>query len=220
MIDSVLIGERHVNDQPCKIVRIGRRSDLVIHDPKSRVILCEIQHGLNKVLSVHAEDPGDSQNEELLYMFAHCDFPFRLRLSVDVERFVRILRLPGPCPVAVEYIVRREIHHRNVQLLADLRNIQGPVSIDLPACFRHFLSLIDRSPGRAVDHKIHSRIDDPFPDALRVRNIHRNIGHRRDRRAIHDTAVYFFQVSSYPGDISLCEFIHHVMTELSGYTCD
>ena len=156
MINTVLIRLDHIHDEAGKIIGVCRCADLIVNNSECVMRFGQIQHGLNKVLSVRSEDPCDPQNEEFLHMLTDSDLALRLCLAVDIERLILVIGLPGSRSVAVKYIVRGEIHHRDVQLFTDLSYILRPVGIDPAAGFRHLLRLIDCRPCRAVDHGITS----------------------------------------------------------------
>ena len=57
VIDAVLLRCDHIGEQRCKVMRVGRRADLIADDGETLVLLREIQHGLDEVLAVDAEHP-------------------------------------------------------------------------------------------------------------------------------------------------------------------
>ena len=73
--------------------------------------LTQIQHGLDEILTVHTEYPGDSYDKILLQCILHCHLALVFGLPVYVQRMALIVGLPGSGTFAVKYIVRADIDH-------------------------------------------------------------------------------------------------------------
>ena len=84
MVIAVLFSFIHVDEQSSQIICIGRCANLVINHTDSIVRLADIQHGLNKVLTIHPKHPSNADDEILLQCLANCQFPFQLRLAVYI----------------------------------------------------------------------------------------------------------------------------------------
>ena len=63
MISAVFISLDHIYKKSCEIVGVGRGSDLVINDRCGSTFLSDPQHGLNEVLAVYAEYPGNTDDK-------------------------------------------------------------------------------------------------------------------------------------------------------------
>ena len=57
MVIAVLLSLIHINEQSSQIICIGRCADLVIDHTDSIVRLADIQHGLDKVLTIQTKLP-------------------------------------------------------------------------------------------------------------------------------------------------------------------
>ena len=66
MVIAVLLSLIHINEQSSQIICIGRCADLVIDHTDSIVRLADIQHGLDKVLTIQTKLPCNADNEILL----------------------------------------------------------------------------------------------------------------------------------------------------------
>ena len=105
--------------------------NLVINHADSSVRLADIQHGLNKVLTIQTEYPCDTDNEILLQRLADCQLTFQFRLAVYIQRLVIFaVRLPRLCALTVKHIIRADVGHFAVQFLADICNVLSAASID------------------------------------------------------------------------------------------
>ena len=107
MIVTVFICLQHVHQKSCQIKCIRRRTDLVIHHSQCVVGLTHVQHGLDEILSVLTEHPGNADNEVLLQCLRHSQLSCQLCLSVHVQRFVVLaVRIPGSLTLSVKHVVR------------------------------------------------------------------------------------------------------------------
>ena len=107
MVIPVLVGLDHVHQQPGQVQGIGGRADLVAHHPQLVVGLAQLEHGLDEVLAVQAEHPGDPHDEILLQRRADGQLAAQLGLAVEIQGLIVLaVRLPGGLPLAVEHIVR------------------------------------------------------------------------------------------------------------------
>lgn len=59
VVDAVALALDHIYEQAREVARVGRRADLVVDDGERVMRPGEAQHGLDEVLAVHAEDPGE-----------------------------------------------------------------------------------------------------------------------------------------------------------------
>ena len=84
MVVAVFISLIHIDKQSSQIISIGRCADLVIDHTDSIVRLADIQHGLDKVLTIQAKHPCNADNEILLQRLADCQLPFQFRLAVHI----------------------------------------------------------------------------------------------------------------------------------------
>ena len=107
MIIAVLVRFNHVDQKARKIVGVGRSSDLIGHDLQRIVRLANVQHRLDEVLAVDAEDPGNAHDEVLVQISAYRKLAFELGLTVDVQRLVVLtVRFPWLRALSVEDVVR------------------------------------------------------------------------------------------------------------------
>jgi len=141
-----------------------------------------------------------------------------LRLPVDIERIPSVVRFPGPRSVSVKDIVRRKIHHRDIQGFAHSCNICRSSGIDFPDEFLALLCLVDRSPGCAVDDRIHAGFGNRLLHGFFIRDVHRNIGHARYGASVRRTAVLRSQIAPDSFHSAPVELIHHIVSELSCHT--
>ena len=75
--------------------------------------LTKIQHGFDEILAIHAKYPRNTDKEELLQRF-HCQFTLILSLTIDIQRLSFIIRFPWSGSLAVEHIIRADVHHFTV----------------------------------------------------------------------------------------------------------
>ena len=185
MISAIFVGLYHIHQQPRQIGRIGRRAYLIVHHGHCAALLPQPEHGFDEVRAVHAEYPRDAHYEVFFGQLLYGELSLILHLPVDIERAaVRIVRLPRLISLAVENIVRADIHHRHIQLAAHPRDIARAVGIDPSYQLRLVLGSVHRDICRAVDDGIvgsllHQLLHDAL-HRLRVRDIH--LGHARAYR--------------------------------------
>ena len=163
--------------------------------------LTQIQHGLDEILTVHTEYPGDSYDKILLQCILHCQLALVFGLSVYVQRMALIVGLPGSGTFAVKYIVRADIDHLAVQLLADIGNILCTVRIDPAAELHVVFRCIHCCVSCAVNHSIRCCLTDHFFHAGSIRDIH--------VLNIHANRL----------NAALCKFIYHIISQLALYAC-
>ena len=201
MIDTVFIRQDHIHQKPCQIISIGRRSELVIHHCEMIMGLAQIQHGLDEVLAVDSEYPGDSYDKIFLQCLLYCQFSFVFGLSVYIQRMTLVLWLPGSGALAVKHIIGTDIDHLAVQLLADIRNVLCAVRIDLTADFHVILRCIHCGIGCTVYHSVRCRLSDHLFHAGRICDIH--------LLNIHADSL----------NSALCQLIYHIISQLAFYAC-
>ena len=101
MVVAVFLCFDHIYQEHGQVQGVGRGADLVADYPELIVGLSKIQHGLDEILAVFAEYPGDTDNEVFLQIFGNAQLTFQLGFSVYVQRFV-ILQSGSqglvPCP--------------------------------------------------------------------------------------------------------------------------
>ena len=202
MIDPVLFFFQHIHQKLRQVIGIGGRADLVADDGETVVGFPQIQHGLDEVLSVYAEHPRDTDDIILIRILLYRKLSLVFTLSVHVQGLHhRIVRLPGPCALSVEHIVRAEIDHGNIQFPAHLRDVLRSVHIYLPADIHLIFRGVHGRPRGAVHHAV--RTD--FADHLSHR------GFVCDIHLVHIHADAFVSPER--------KLIHHIMPQLSFYTC-
>ena len=222
MVVAVLLGLEHVHEQSCEVQCIGRCPDLIIDHAYSIVGLSDVQHGLDEVLSVEAEDPGDADDEILLEGAGHSLLTAKLRLTVVVERrIVLTVRLPRGLALTVEDVVRGDIDHLRIHELRGVRDVLHAVDIDrlYLRTIRLILCSIDCSPGCTVHDHIRMKLTDDGGNLGTIRDVHLHIRHTGHRRIIHHTAVYRLDIRADTLIATLREFVHHIVTELTIDTC-
>ena len=84
MVSAVFVGLDHIHKESCEIVGVGRGPDLVINDRCGSTLLSDPKHGLNEVLAVYAEYPGNADGKEFLHQLLNRKLTFVLCLSVNI----------------------------------------------------------------------------------------------------------------------------------------
>ena len=192
MISAVLLGLDHIREQHREIQGIGRRTDLVVDHAEFRVVLADTQHGLDKVVAVHAEDPGNADDEILTELLPHRFLAVELGHAVDVLRIeISAVRLPGCRALTGEDIVRADVHHLRVDFTAGSREIGGAEPVDLlnRLPLVGILRVVNGSPGRTVNQHLRLYFAHHTFHRLAVGDVERDIGTSRDRRSVLHTAV-------------------------------
>ena len=216
MIRSVFFRLQHIHQQPGQVRRVGGRTDLVIDHPEGIVVFPYFQHGLYEVVSIAPEHPGNADDEILLQQFLHRQFPVQLALAVYVQRCELLaVCLPELGSLAVEHIVRRDVHELGIQSLASPGQIPCPVHIhskDLILVLR-FLGSIHGRPSRTVAHTVRlDLLQHPIHCSI-ISNIQRHIGHGSNS-ILH--AMILRRGTTAHGRISPFEQLqHHIMAQLS-----
>ena len=96
----------------------------------------DIDHRFDKVLAVQAKYPGNADNKELVQVLDYRQLALEFRLSVVIKRsIILVIRMPWALTLAIENVIRRDVHHLRVNSLCRLRNICGSLRIDLMYLF-------------------------------------------------------------------------------------
>ena len=218
MISAVLFGLDHIREQHREIQGIGRRTDLIVDHTKFRVGLADAQHGLDKVIAVHAEDPGNADNKILAEMLSHRFFAVEFGHTVDILRIeIAAIRLPGCRALTGKDIVRADVHHLRVKLTAGSREVLGAEPVDLlnQLPLVGILRVVNGGPGRTVNQHLRLYFAHHTLYRLTVRDIKRDIGTSRDRRSVLHTAVTCRQVGADYLFAATQQFIHDIMAQLA-----
>ena len=83
-----------------------------------------------------------------------------------------VVRLPGAGALAVEHIVRTDVHHLDIQLFADLGDISRPVRVYPAAQLHIILRRVHRRISGAVDHRVHMGLRDHALAGFLIGDIH------------------------------------------------
>ena len=220
MVIPVLVGLDHVHQQPRQVQGIGGRADLVAHHPQLVVGLAQLQHGLDEVLAVQAEHPGDPHDEILLQPGADGQLAAQLRLAVVVQGLIVLaVRLPGGLALPIEHIVRGNVHHLAVLGLARRRQMSGAVHVDGPdlGLLVGVLGQVHRRPGGAVDHGVGPHLVHHLPHLLLIGDVHGHIGHPRHGGAVGDAAVYRGNVAAHALMAPAGQLVHHIVAQLTAH---
>ena len=203
MVAAVVLFLCHVDKQAGQVVGVGRASYLIIYNSQMIVCLSKIQHGLDEVLSVHAEYPCDADDVEFFHPFLYRELSLVFRLAVYVQRMTLIIRLPRAGALAVEYIVCGDVDHFAVKVMADFCDVLGSDCIDLMYFFFFviILSKVYSGPCCTVDYDIRVCFGNDFSYAFCIGDVH------------------FFNINADSFMTAFCKFIHDVMAELAFYTC-
>ena len=201
MVSAVFVGLDHIHKESCEIVSVGRGSDLIINDRCGSSLLSDPQHGLDKVLAVYAEYPGDADGKEFLYQLLDCKLSLIFGLSIDIQWMSLVIRLPRACSLSVKHIVCADVHHLDAEFFADFRDISCPACVDLHANIHIVLRCVNRCISGTVDDRLDICLRDHTVACLFIGNIHlRKIDSDRSQTA-------FFHL------------IYNVMTKLAFYAC-
>ena len=222
MVVAVFLGLQHVHEQSRKIQCIGRCTDLIIYHAYGIVGLSDVQHGLDEVLSVEAEDPGDADDEILLEGPRDGLLTAELRLTIVVERrIILTVRLPRGLALTVEDVVGGDIDHLRIHELRGIGDVLHAVNIDrlYLRTVRLILCGVNRGPGRTVHDHIRMKLANDGGNLGTIRDIHLHIRHTGHRRIIHHTAVHRLDVRADTLVAAFREFVHHIVTELTIDTC-
>ena len=154
MINAVALRFDHVAEKGSQIRRIGGRAKLIGHYADLLPAFGKAEHGLYKVSAVGAKDPGNAHDEIFLHHGTYRQLTGQLCPAIDAPGRHGVLRLPGPLPLAGEYIVRGDIEQLAAQGGADGGKIGRAGGIHLPAARRLVLCPVHCRIGRAVDDGI------------------------------------------------------------------
>ena len=106
MILSVLFFFQHIHKKSGQIIGVGRSADLVVHNSQCIMSFSQIQHSLDKILSIDAKYPGNTHNIILVGIFFYCKLALIFCLTVNIQRlYHRIIRFPGTGSLTVKHIV-------------------------------------------------------------------------------------------------------------------
>ena len=201
MVSAVFVGLDHIHKESCEIVGVGRGPDLVINDRCGSTLLSDPQHGLNEVLAVYAEYPGNADGKEFLHQLLDRKLSLILGLSIDIQWMSLVIRLPRAGSLSVKPIVCADVHHLDAELFADFRDISCSACVDLPAHLDIVLRRVNRCISGTVDDRFDICLRDHTVACLFIGNIHlRKIDSDRSQTA-------FFHL------------IFNVMTKLAFYAC-
>ena len=203
MVSAIFVCLHHIHQQSCQVIGIGRRTDLIIHNRQFIMCFTEVQHGLDKVLSVHTEYPGNADNVISGQVFLNRQFTLIFCLAVYIQRMTLVIRLPRTGALSVKHVIRTDIDHLQIQLRTDFCDILRTTGIDLAHFFNLILILcqIHSRPCRTVNDCLHVG----FPD------------HTLHRSRICD--IHLLNVHTDTGMTPFRQFIHHIMAKLSFDTC-
>ena len=84
MVSAVFVRLDHIHEKSCEVVSVGRGTDLIVNDRSSSALFSDPEHGLDEVLSVYAEYPGDTDGKEFLDQLLDCELALIFGLSVDI----------------------------------------------------------------------------------------------------------------------------------------
>ena len=126
---------------------VCRAADLVADHPDSIMGAAHVYHGLDEVLSIQAEHPGDPHYEILVRGAAYRQFSFEFGLPVVIERrVILVVRLPRSRALSVEYVVGREIY----DLCIDSGEIGIDGAVELIIKFIELKEKLSASGGTAI----------------------------------------------------------------------
>ena len=84
MVAAVTVSLYHFHQKLCKIIGIGRRTDLVVHYTHRSPFLSQAQHGFDEILSVNAEYPGNADSKEFLHILLYCNLTLIFCQSINI----------------------------------------------------------------------------------------------------------------------------------------
>ena len=184
--------------------------------------LADIQHSLDKVLTIQPKHPSNADNEILLQCLADCQLTFQLCLTVYIQRLIILaIWLPGLCALTIKHIVRADIGHLTIQFLAYICNILRAARID-STDFCHFIVIlchIHSSPCCTVNYSIRIYFCNNFLNSIFVGNVLCYIRCFCYRRTICYTAVVFLNIRTNTFMTALQQLIHHIMAQLTANAC-
>ena len=184
--------------------------------------LAQIQHRLDEVLSIHAKYPGDPDNEIFLQILRDSQFSAKLRLAIDIQRLVGLaVRLPGLRSHSVKDIIGGKIDHLAVQLLTCKCDVLGSGHVNLANLLHLVVILrqIHSRPGCTVYHHVRLDLRQHLLHSLFICDIQLHIRHFRHSTAVCSSTVLRSDIGTNTLVPSLCQFIHHIMAQLSADAC-
>ena len=108
-----------------------------------------------------------------------------------------VVRLPGTLALAVEHVVRADVHQLAVQFFADSGDIAGTLRVDLTAQLQVIFRCVYCSICSAVDHCVWRNLFHYTVNRSRVRDIH------------------LLHVHSHGLDSPLRKLVHQILPQLS-----
>ena len=202
MIFSISIFFQHIHKQSGKIISIRRSSYLIVHNCQSIMCLSQIQHGLDKILSIHTKNPSDADNIIFVQETFHSLFSLIFGLSVNIQRLCYfIIRLPRTCSFSLKHVICTDIDHRDIKCLTYFCNILSTFSIDFSAHFFIVFRCIHCRPCCAVNNAVYLCLTNDRIYCCCICDVH------------------LFNIYTNTFISPLCEFIHNIMAKLTFYSC-
>ena len=184
--------------------------------------LADIQHSLDKVLTIQPKHPSNADDEILLQCLADCQLTFQLCLTVYIQRLIILaIWLPGLCTLTIKHIVRADIGHLTIQFLAYICNILRAACID-STNLRYFIIIlchVHSSPCCTMDHGVRIYFCNYLFNSILIGNVQSDIRCFCYCRAICYTAVVFLNIRTNTFMATLQQFIHHIMSQLTANAC-
>ena len=184
--------------------------------------LADVDHGLDEVLPIEAEYPGDSDDEILLKNTADCQFTVQFTLTVNIQRRVAfIIRLPRSRALAVKHVICAYVDHLGVHRLGRLCDIFRADRVDLMYLFPVFLCFcpVDICPCRTVDDHVRFQFFDLLAYRCLICNVHLNVRSCCYGAPVVHAAVDRLNIRAYGFMGSPIQFIDNIVSELSSDSC-
>ena len=178
MVVAVFVGFDHIDQEPGQVIGIGGSADLVVDDAYGVMVFASVEHRLDKVLAVDAEDPRNSDDEVFVEKGADCQLSFQFALSVDVERrIVLVVRLPGAFALTVKDVVCADVDHFGVDGFGGLRDVARALRVDGVdfGAVLLVLSGIHGGPCRTVNDRIGMNGLDGLHHSFAISNVQPHI---------------------------------------------
>ena len=172
MVSTIAVAFDHIDKQSRKIIRIGWRSDLVIHHFHRAIFTPEAEHGLDEIIAIDSKYPGNADNKIFFHILFECQFSVILALSVGIEWRSLIIRLPWSLAVAGKDVIGTQIKHFAIQFFTYFSNILCAVHIDSATDFDVFFCAVDGGIGTAVNDCIRLHFCHDTFYGCRIGNIH------------------------------------------------
>ena len=197
MIISILFCLYHIYQKTCKIKCIRRCTNLVIYNCKFIVCLTDIQHRLDKVLTVLAKYPCNTYDKVFVQITGYSKLSIQLCLSIYIQwSIILAIWLPWLCALSIKHIIRTDIYHLTIQFFTHLCDIFGTACINrmYDRLFIFILCIIYCCPCCTMHHNIWIHFAHYLFYRCSICNIHRNIWHCGYRSSVLNTAVFFLDV--------------------------